>query len=64
MLPAGRAAVQRGLARHPTDSMPPDERPWEVLAELAGSLGDAPLSRLALAGYERDLAVDVIIPGR
>jgi tetratricopeptide (TPR) repeat protein len=53
---AGRAAVQRGLARHPTDSMPPDERPWQNLAELGGALGDAPLARLALAGYERDLA--------
>jgi eukaryotic-like serine/threonine-protein kinase len=52
----GRAAIQRGLARHPTDSMPPDERPWSKLAELAGWLGDVPLSRLALAGYERDLA--------
>jgi tetratricopeptide (TPR) repeat protein len=53
---AGRAAVQRGLARHPTDSMPPDERPWHNLAELAGALRDAPLARLALAGYDRDLA--------
>ncbi len=55
-VPAGRAALQRGLARHPTDSMPPDERPWQNLAELAGALGDAPVARLALAGYERDLA--------
>ena len=47
----GRAAVQRGLARHPTDSMPPDERPWENLSWLAAGLGDAPLARLALAGY-------------
>ena len=52
----GRAALQRGLARHPTDSMPPDERPWENLSWLAAGLGDAPLARLALAGYERDLA--------
>jgi tetratricopeptide (TPR) repeat protein len=36
--------------------MPPDERPWDDLAWLAADLGDAPLARLALAGYERDLA--------
>jgi tetratricopeptide (TPR) repeat protein len=36
--------------------MPPDERPWEQLALLAADLGDAPLARLALAGFERDLA--------
>ena len=44
------------------DSMPPDERPWQNLAELAGALGDAPLSRLALAGYERDLALTSSYP--
>jgi tetratricopeptide (TPR) repeat protein len=59
---AGRAAIQRGLARYPTDSMPPDERPWHDLAELAGALGDAPLSRLALAGYDRDLALTSSYP--
>ena len=58
----GRAAVQRGLARHPTDSMPPDERPWENLSWLAAGLGDAPLARLALAGYERDLASTSVAP--
>jgi tetratricopeptide (TPR) repeat protein len=57
-----RAAVARGLARHPTDSIPPDERPWEVLAELAGPLGDVPLARLALAGWDRDLAATSMDP--
>jgi tetratricopeptide (TPR) repeat protein/tRNA A-37 threonylcarbamoyl transferase component Bud32 len=50
------SAVKRGLARHPLDSLPPDERPWEQLAQLAGALGDVPLTRLALAGYDHDLA--------
>ena len=36
--------------------MPPSERPWELLAELAAAIGDPALSRLALAGYERDQA--------
>jgi tetratricopeptide (TPR) repeat protein len=58
----GRAALQRGLARHPTDSMPPDERPWETLAWIAAGIGDAPLARLALAGYERDLAPASVAP--
>ena len=58
----GRAAVQRGLARHPTDSMPPDERPWDDLAILAAALDDAPMARLALAGAERDLASTSVDP--
>ncbi|HEY7614929.1 MAG TPA: protein kinase [Gemmatimonadales bacterium] len=58
----GRAAIQRGLSRHPTDSMPPDERPWDNLSWLAAGLGDAPLARLALAGYERDLASASVAP--
>jgi tetratricopeptide (TPR) repeat protein len=58
----GRAAVQRGLTRHPTDSMPPGERPWDILSWLAAGLGDAPLARLALAGFERDLASTSVAP--
>lgn len=38
------------------DSIPPTERPWPDLAELAGALGDAPLARRALAGFDQDLA--------
>jgi tetratricopeptide (TPR) repeat protein len=53
---AAAGVLKRGLARHPMDSLPPDERPWDELAILAGLLGDVPLSRLALAGYDRDLA--------
>ncbi len=50
----GRAVVQRGLARIPIDSIPPDERPWEQLSWLAADMGDVPLARQALAGWERD----------
>jgi tetratricopeptide (TPR) repeat protein len=53
---AAGSTLKRGLARHPIDSLPPDERPWEQLAQLAGALGDVPLTKLALAGYDRDLA--------
>jgi tetratricopeptide (TPR) repeat protein/tRNA A-37 threonylcarbamoyl transferase component Bud32 len=53
---AGRAVIERGLRRHPTDSMPVRERPWQDLAQLAAVLGDAPLARRALAGFESDEA--------
>jgi tetratricopeptide (TPR) repeat protein len=58
----GRAAVQRGLVRYPAESIPPDERPWEELAWLAADLGDAPVARLALAGWDRDQAAASIDP--
>jgi tetratricopeptide (TPR) repeat protein/tRNA A-37 threonylcarbamoyl transferase component Bud32 len=58
----GRAAVQRGLARIPIDSIPPDERPWEQLSSLAADMGDVPLARQALAGWERDLAAASMDP--
>jgi tetratricopeptide (TPR) repeat protein len=51
---AGLAAVRRGLARYPLDSMPPDDRPWDVLSHLAVGLADPALARQALAGFERD----------
>jgi tetratricopeptide (TPR) repeat protein len=51
-----RAAIERGLARNPVDSIPPSDRPWEELAQLAGAIADPALARLALAGYERDQA--------
>ena len=53
---AGRAVIARGLGRHPTDSMPVRERPWQDLAQLAAVLGDTPLARRALAGFESDEA--------
>jgi tetratricopeptide (TPR) repeat protein/tRNA A-37 threonylcarbamoyl transferase component Bud32 len=53
---AGRAAIQHGLARLPMDSIPATERPWSELAELDAGLGDAPLARRALAGFDQDLA--------
>ena len=52
---AGRAALQRGLASFPMDSVPAAERPWSELAELAADLGDAPLAHRALAGFDQDL---------
>jgi len=52
--PAGLAAVSRGLARYPLDSMPPGDRPWEELSHLAAALEDPALARQALAGFERD----------
>ncbi len=52
---AGRAAMQRGLARY-VDSIPAEERPWDDVSWLASSLADAPLARRALEGFDRDLA--------
>ena len=55
--PAGaRAALARGFARYPVDSMAPSERPWGQLAGLAIATGDAALARRAARGYEEDLA--------
>jgi tetratricopeptide (TPR) repeat protein len=54
--PRARAALERGLARVPMDSIPPTERPWEVLAEIAATTGDPALARRALAGYQQDEA--------
>jgi tetratricopeptide (TPR) repeat protein len=51
-----RAVIDRGLARHPLDSMPSSDRPWDLLAELGAAIGDPTLSRRALAGFERDQA--------
>jgi tetratricopeptide (TPR) repeat protein len=38
------------------DSIPPSERPWERIAEIASAIADPALAREAQAGYERDLA--------
>ncbi|MEO8226833.1 MAG: protein kinase [Gemmatimonadota bacterium] len=54
--PRARAALARGLARDPLDSIPPVERPWERVAEIATMIGDPALARQALQGFERDLA--------
>jgi eukaryotic-like serine/threonine-protein kinase len=51
-----RAVIDRGLARHPLDSMPSSDRPWDLLAELGAAIGDPTLSRRALAGFELDQA--------
>jgi tetratricopeptide (TPR) repeat protein len=54
--PKARAALERGLARVPLDSISPLDRPWEFLADLAATTGDAALARRVLAGYQRDEA--------
>ena len=51
---AGLAAIGRGLARNPLDSMTPGDRPWDDLSFLAVDLEDPALARRALAGFERD----------
>ena len=51
-----RAAIARGLARVPMDSIAPSERPWDRVAEIAILIEDPALARQALAGYARDLA--------
>ena len=53
---AARAALARGRARTPLDSIPPSERPWERIAEIASAIADPAMAREAQAGYERDLA--------
>jgi eukaryotic-like serine/threonine-protein kinase len=54
--PRARAAIARGFAREPLDSIAPSERPWDRIAEIGSAIGDPALARQALAGYERDLA--------
>jgi len=51
-----RAVLARGLVRHPVDSMPPTDRPWEDLAQLAAAASDPALARRALTGFEQDQA--------
>ncbi len=53
---AARAALARGRARIPLDSIPPSERAWDRIAEIASEIEDPALAREALAGYDRDLA--------
>jgi tRNA A-37 threonylcarbamoyl transferase component Bud32/tetratricopeptide (TPR) repeat protein/TolB-like protein len=54
--PQARAAIERGFARVPIDSITPTERPWDELARLGATVGDAAMARRALAGYQQDLA--------
>lgn len=56
------ATTVRALARHPLESMPAAERPWDLLAELAVETGDVQLARRALAGFERDLMTSAVNP--
>ncbi len=51
-----RAALARGFTRDPVDSMPPSERPWPLVSDIAEIIGDPALARQALQGFDRDLA--------
>lgn len=48
------AAIERGMRRAPMDQIPPSERPWEMLRNLAVLLREPSLVRSATAGWERD----------
>ena len=47
-----RAIVQRALARHPLDSLPPAARPHNRLVWLYALIGDVPRARDALAAFD------------
>jgi tetratricopeptide (TPR) repeat protein len=49
------AAVERGFARTPVSEIPPADRPWGFLFDLAVSLRDPAMMRQATAGLERDM---------
>jgi tetratricopeptide (TPR) repeat protein len=49
------STVARGLARVPMSAIPPADRPWGYLYDIAISLRDAALMRQATAGLERDM---------
>jgi TolB-like protein len=59
---AARAAVDRGLARAPIDSIPPSERPWTDLSNIGAFIHDTELARRAEAGYQRDQAQASLVP--
>ncbi len=51
----GREQVRRALARTPMESLPPSERQWQYLLQIAEAAGDAAAARAALQAFERDL---------
>ena len=62
--PRARQYLLRALARAPIESLPPAERPWSYLSEIAAVLNDPALSRSALQGHLRDTASVGVTPGR
>jgi tetratricopeptide (TPR) repeat protein/tRNA A-37 threonylcarbamoyl transferase component Bud32 len=49
-------ALDRGLARAPTEKIPPSERPWGALRDAGLLTRNPDLARRALQGFDRDLA--------
>ncbi len=53
-LASARQILVRGLSRVRWEEIPPSERPWTLLAILAGATGDVALARRAQQGFEQD----------
>jgi tetratricopeptide (TPR) repeat protein len=52
---AARAALDRGFARAPLAEVPPTERPWVEVSQIAVMIQDPPMARRALEGFNKDL---------
>jgi tetratricopeptide (TPR) repeat protein len=50
-----REQVRRALVQTPMESLPPSERQWQYLLQIAEASGDATAARAALQSFERDL---------
>lgn len=50
-----RDQVRRALGAVPMESLPPSERQWGYLLQIAEVTGDVPAARSALQAFERDL---------
>jgi len=50
-----REQVRLALMRTPMESLPPSERQWDFLLQIAEVSGDVPAARAALQSLERDL---------
>jgi tetratricopeptide (TPR) repeat protein/tRNA A-37 threonylcarbamoyl transferase component Bud32 len=55
-LDAARQVVSRALLAAPPAALDPAERPWQRLAQVAGTVGNVDLARQSLAGFEQDVA--------
>jgi tetratricopeptide (TPR) repeat protein/tRNA A-37 threonylcarbamoyl transferase component Bud32 len=51
-----RAAWARGMARVPMSQVASAERPWRIVARIAARMRDPAMARMALDGFEHDLA--------
>ena len=52
---AARAILERGFARAPLSDVPPAERPWQEVAQIAVLIQDPALARRARDGFNSDL---------